>query len=322
MSEQISGEDKVARPELTMQESEYPITRDGVTIAGSLTAPKSGGICPLVICAHGTGKHDRNEGVLHVFDAVAAEMAEHGVATYRFDKRGAGKTRGDYNSLAYSDFYRDFEAVFDHFHHDRSDRFSHIIALGHSEGTMMAAELATKRPVDGIVLLAPFIESMEKILMDQANKGDEAVTRMHGIGGMLTRLAVRLFGKPSDQQRKLIERLKSTKGDRFRYRFQTFQARHLRELLALDPEAIYRQVEVPALIIGGAKDAQCNPGDVGKIAEILGAHAEANLLPELSHLLRSDPGTGSFETYRDQLKRPVEPEVLRLISGWMARFGT
>ncbi|MCB1516164.1 MAG: alpha/beta fold hydrolase [Hyphomicrobiaceae bacterium] len=305
----------------TMQESEYAIESHGGPIAGSLTAPM-GGTCPLVICAHGTGQHDRNEGVLHVFDAIAGELAGHGVATYRFDKRGAGKTRGDYDALAYSDFYRDFEAIFDHFDRNRSDRFSHIIALGHSEGTMMAAELATKRPVDGVVLLAPFIENMEKILMDQAKRGEEAVVRMRGIGGMLTRLAVRLFGKPSDQQRKLIDRLKSTEGDTFRYRFQTFQARHMRELLALDPEAIYRQVEVPALIIGGAKDAQCNPDDVGKIAGILGARAEAHLLPDLSHLLRNDVGTGSFETYRDQLKRPVEHDVLRLISGWIAQFGT
>ena len=78
-------------------------------------------------------------------------------------------------------------------------------------------------------------------------------------------------------------------------------------------EQKYRQSNVPALLIGGSKDFQCDPRDVVKIENIYGGSAEAHIVEDMSHLLRKEEGEPSVFNYRVQLKETIMPEVLEFI---------
>ncbi len=41
-------------------------------------------------------------------------------------------------------------------------------------------------------------------------------------------------------------------------------------------------------------------------------------MPDLSHLLRPGPGWADVRGYRRSVRQPVSPEVLRLITAWVA----
>lgn len=41
-------------------------------------------------------------------------------------------------------------------------------------------------------------------------------------------------------------------------------------------------------------------------------------VPDLTHLLRPDPGTPSLRTYKQQVRQPVDPRVLNLVGQWLS----
>ena len=98
-----------------------------------------------------------------------------------------------------------------------------------------------------------------------------------------------------------------------------FFFKHYDIFSAIFLEQIYRQCDVPALLIGGSKDIQCDPYDVMKIKNIYGGIAEAHIVEKMSHLLRKEEEDPSVFNYHAQLKQTIMPEVLELIDAWLQR---
>jgi hypothetical protein len=46
---------------------------------------------------------------------------------------------------------------------------------------------------------------------------------------------------------------------------------------------------------------------------------EPHLVPDLTHLLRAEPGQPSLSTYKHQIAQPVDLRVLQIISEWLGR---
>jgi len=70
-----------------IEEVEFP--SHGVTLAGSIAWPGDGVVRAAVVFIHGSGKQERNL-------ALAARFAEAGIAALVYDKRGVGKSGGEY----------------------------------------------------------------------------------------------------------------------------------------------------------------------------------------------------------------------------------
>ena len=70
---------------------------DGVTLAGTLTWPASGGRCKAVVLVSGRGGQDRNNTFSEhkTFFVLADYLARHGIATLSVDDRGVGKYGGN-----------------------------------------------------------------------------------------------------------------------------------------------------------------------------------------------------------------------------------
>ena len=252
-----------------MRETEITVNNGPLRLAGTLALPDVAGPVPLVLFLAGSGPLDRDENLrtqkLDVFNTLAADLARRGIASFRYDKRGVGKSTGSYHDAGHSDLLDDAAVVLRHF--DGKD-FGRRFLVGHSEGTALAAELSLIQPVDGLVLLSPFIQGGESMLIAQAARIEDAFRTLPGLLGLINRAAIGLLGSPVVHQQRLIARLKSTTEPSFRHGLRRIEAKSLREMMALDMPAIYARVTTPMLIVGGGKDVQCDPGDVTRIAAV------------------------------------------------------
>jgi pimeloyl-ACP methyl ester carboxylesterase len=148
-----------------------PIEVKGGQLRGKLLLPKGWGPYPLVIIVPGSGTTDmdgNNYAVPGKSDAylqLALALREAGVASFRFDKRGAGESyalAGPESDSRFDDFIEDAEAVVYLFLEDR--RFSRITVLGHAEGGLVAAS-ALNRLGAGDAILEARVREVSLILL-------------------------------------------------------------------------------------------------------------------------------------------------------------
>lgn len=257
-----------------MVEKEFVITSNGHALSGTLCLPTDVGRYPTVLMVHGTGPNDRDENIpgqkLDVFNMIARTLAAHGVASLRYDKRGCGKSSGDYYVTGHFDLVGDAVSWIDALTQQSENCDpNRLFVLGHSEGCIIAPQVYAQRPrVAGLILLCPFVDDMENILVKQARQIEAEFASTPGVSGFFRKILGRVLGFSVASQLKLIQRLKTSEQAVFRSGLEKIPAKALRELLTLKPREIFAQVQCPLLLIGGEKDLQCDPADVGRIAEI------------------------------------------------------
>lgn len=90
-----------------MQEQEVRIQSGEVELIGILCSPDGTGKFPAVLMVHGRGPLDRDENMkgqqLNIFNAIAHVLAQRGIASLRYDKRGYGASSGDFMSAGHAD---------------------------------------------------------------------------------------------------------------------------------------------------------------------------------------------------------------------------
>jgi pimeloyl-ACP methyl ester carboxylesterase len=283
------------------------IASDGTPLAGTLSVPDGAGPHPAVLLLHGSGRLDRdgNAGRLkqNLGPVLAGSLARQGIASLRYDRRGVGASPGDWLATGFTDNRDDAAAALDALA-ARPDIRS-VGVVGHSEGALHAMSLGSRPGVAAVVLLAGFARTGEDALRWQA----EAVAR--GLPAPLrplARLAVRR-----------VIRLRSPGPDVVRVAGKPVNARWTREMLGHDTRSDLARIRVPVLAVTGEKDIQVDPGDLQRIHALVQGAAEVRRVPGLTHLLRRDPGRPSILFYPRQLRRPVDDELVRTTTSWLAR---
>jgi len=271
---------------------------------------------------HGSGPLDRNANMpgqqLDIFNAIAAALDAAGISSYRYDKRGCGQSGGRYDSVSFTDLIKDACAAVDML--ASIPEVDGVVLLAHSEGTMIAPVVAhLKLEVSGLILLCPTIQSVEETLMRQAEHLAKMVEQMPGARGVVTRLFARMRGGILKQQRTLIDRTKAAKNDACRSKGQSVPTELLRGLLAHDPISWIKKVQVPTLAISGTKDIQCPPGDAQMIKDLAQGPVECHCLSDLTHILRADSASGTFDRYADLMAKKLDPRVPQLCIDWILR---
>jgi alpha-beta hydrolase superfamily lysophospholipase len=305
-----------------MAATEVRFESQGHALAGSLTLPDQGDPVAAALMLHGSGPLDRDENTrrqrLDIFNVLAEALAGSAIASLRYDKRGCGGSKGNYSATGFHDLIEDATAAFD-------TLSSHVplrplFLLGHSEGTLLAPALAARRgEVAGLVLLCPTVAPMEVTLMAQAARLATEVRTLPGLSGIVARAYFALRGGVAHTQRRLIERVRSSKEDTLRAGLARIPAKWLRELLAHDPEAAVTRLTAPVLCISGGKDIQCDPQDGHRIAALAKAPVDVHIVPDLTHILRRDDQPASFMRYRALLAQPMDAAVVDLACDWLLR---
>ncbi|WP_328615470.1 alpha/beta hydrolase [Amycolatopsis sp. NBC_00355] len=282
---------------------------DGLRLAGTLTLPAGAGPHPAVLLLHGSGRLDRDANTGRVRTGygppLAAALADAGIASLRYDRRGVGATPGDWRATGFTDNRRDAAAAVRALAARPDIRADAVGVVGHSEGAVHAMALGAHADVAAVVLLAGF-----------ARLGEDALRRQAGMIvrdlPAFARPMVRAFGE------RQLARLKKSDADVTRVAGVPVNARWTRELLAHDPRPDLAGIRVPVLAITGGKDVQVDAADLDEIRRLVPGEAEVHRIADLTHLLRRDPGRASVRSYPRQLRRPVDSDLLTQVSGWLA----
>jgi fermentation-respiration switch protein FrsA (DUF1100 family) len=118
------------------------------------------------------------------------------------------------------------------------------------------------------------------------------------------------------------ERLRRTTTDVARLGGIRVNAKWFREFLDHDAAADLARLRAPVCAVTGDKDLQVDPDDLDRMAALVPAPVETHRLPGVTHLLRREAGPASLRTYKKQARRPVEPEVVQIVTDWLARRAT
>lgn len=302
----------------TLTETELEFTVDDVRLAGTLALPGSAPVAAALLVP-GSGPVDRDSDHprmrLGITRALAHALAGAGVASLRYDKRGVGRSGGDFLSAGLSDNMTDAAAALGALRERLPG--TPVVVVGHSEGAIIATRIAAEEPsLAGAVLLAAPAVDGERMLAWQTRQIVPTMPRF--VRGVLRLLRIDLVAR----QRRNVERFRESTTDVIRLEGRRVNAKWHRELIAHDPVPDLARIEVPVLAITGDHDLQVDPDDLERIAGTVVGPVEIERPERLTHLLRRDPGdTASFAAYRSLVAKPVDADLLQRVAGWVAARG-
>jgi dienelactone hydrolase len=151
----------------TTEEVTFTNAKAGATLAGTLTVPKGGAKCVMIMVT-GSGPENRDEEVYahKPFAVIADRLARAGIATLRYDDRATGQSvGGDMKNATSADLAEDAAAGIEWLRAQK--RFKKVGLLGHSEGGLIAFMLGAQKKVDFIVSLAGPAVKGDSILLAQ-----------------------------------------------------------------------------------------------------------------------------------------------------------
>jgi alpha-beta hydrolase superfamily lysophospholipase len=300
-----------------MEEKEIQFKSGELQLAGTMALPSTSGQFPGVLFITGSGQVDRNENHqkihLNAFYDISHYLAQNGIASLRYDKRGVGQSEGDYWSTGFNDHVQDALAALQYLKQQETIRTNSIFILGHSEGAVIAAKIAGNGAnVAGVILLSGSAQSGEAVLKWQAK---QVAKGLKGINGWLIR---KLHIDVAKAQQKQIDKIKQSNKDWYRQQLVAkVNAKWLREFMAYDPSEDFPRITVPVLAITGSKDVQVNPADLERMASLVNAPIEQHLIPGMTHLLRVVDGDAGISDYTEEIKEPIEPQVLEIVLHWL-----
>ena len=280
----------------------------------------------------GSGQQNRDEEVFEhkPFAVIADYLARNGIASFRYDKRGVGKSTGDILNATTADFANDAEAVMNWIRENK--QFGKVGILGHSEGGLIAYMLGAGNDTpDFIVSIAgPAVQGKEIIawqnkvaLMNSgfsepdAEKFRNALTKVFEYklknpdSTSINQELIDEFysdSKINPLNAKLVASLKSVLTAKANNHWMLF-------FLGYNPAKDLKLLKIPAFIIYGEKDQQVPPELNYDLATKLAPKAKVIIYPGLNHLMQHAI-TGRVEEYKI-IEETFAPEVLDDITSFI-----
>ncbi len=286
-------------------------------LPGTLAMPKGDGPFPTVVLVHGSGPHDRDEsiGPNKPFLDIARGLAAQGVAVLRYEKRSKARPQDfSVESGASGVFGVDDETTndavlaVDALRKTEGIDPERVFVLGHSQGGMMAPRIAAvSGHVAGLVLMAAPARSLLDIVIEQNR-----------------RLAVLDDGSTSDAERDAINTLvqqvaatRDTATDATTKTVMGLPAGYWRSIDAVDPVAEAKAVDLPMLVLQGARDIQVVDADWQRWRGGFhdNARVEFRLYETLNHLGITGEGDGNIAEYANP--GHVDPQLIDDVATWV-----
>ncbi len=325
------------RPPFPYDSEEVSFKDGDVEISGTLTLPKNNRSCPAVILLHGSGPHERDETIFFhkPFLVLADYLTKRGIGVLRYDKRGCGKTTGDYKKSTSTDFADDGLAAVNFL--KKTDRVSptKIGLVGHSEGGLLAPIIANKSTdVSFIVMMAGAALPGDEILIDQVKKLGESEGMTKERLALECELARKTYAilKAEPDDKLAVEKIKemnrlnrseaSTMGGDLDGQLAVMTSPWYRYFISSDPRPMLSKVQVPMLAINGDHDTQVLATEnLAAITKAVESNGNKKLtvvnLPGLNHLFQTCT-TGLPGEYAT-IEETISPKALTVIGDWIAK---
>jgi pimeloyl-ACP methyl ester carboxylesterase len=250
-----------------------------------LTTPKVFTKGPVALIIAGSGPTDRNGNNPTMtndgYKKLAYELASNGIASIRYDKRGIAESTAAVESESNLVFYDYVQDAKDWIQLAKQDkRFTQVVVIGHSEGSMIGILAAEK--ADKFISVAGPGRGIGVVLKEQLGAQPKAV---------------------QDEAFPIIDRL--TKGEKvepispammplFRPSVQPYMISWLK----YDPTVELKKLKIPVLIIQGTTDIQVSAEDA-KLLSAAKPDAKLLIINKMNHILRTAEAdrTANLATY-------------------------
>jgi pimeloyl-ACP methyl ester carboxylesterase len=274
------------------------------SISGTLTTPVNvSGKIPVVLIIAGSGPTDRdgNSAKLglngNTYKMLANELGKNNIATLRYDKRLVGQSVSTTKEkeLRFEDYVDDAVGLINQLSEDQ--RFSKVIVLGHSEGSLVGILSIRDQPVNAFISVAGAGRSADIIVTEQMKSQPKYVA--DNFKTMLDSLKKGKFTENIDPKIYAIAR-----PDIQPYLMSWFRYSPAREL---------KKAKVPVLILQGTNDIQVPATDADLLKKAK-SDAVLTIIPGMNHILKEAPADReqNLATY-SKPDLPLKPELVTAI---------
>lgn len=267
---------------------------------GSLVLPRVSERVPVVLLIAGSGPTDRNGnnpmGHNDSLRLLAQALAQQGIASLRYDKRGIAQSRpaAPHEETLTIEQYAD-DAVRWAQKLGADSRFSRVVLVGHSEGALVATLAANRSGAAVLVTIAGSGRPLDQVLDDQ--------------------LSTRLTPDLMTESRNILDALKAGRpypivDPQLQVIFRPSVQPFLMSWLRHDPAKALAAVHIPTLIVQGDHDAQVGVADA-KALQAAQPDARLRIIGGMNHVLRITPK--EFELQRASYDDPRLPVARALV---------
>ena len=266
---------------VSAQQREVVVECEWGNISATIDMPDAGSNTAVLIVA-GSGPTDRNGNSgaglnTYSYKMLGETLAHSGYAVMRYDKRGIGGSpipAEDVPNLVFEDYIDDARACANFL---RAEGFERVIVAGHSEGGLIALQLAAEEAccLDGGVLLGAPGYNMAEILNYQLSQ--QLVPAYMGLMVKSTAIINSLKAGRMVAQEDIPAELMSL----FHPTVQPFIISNMR----YEPTELAAKCRVPMLIVSGGRDIQVS---VSNGERLHGANpaAEHRMFENMTHVLK------------------------------------
>jgi len=273
-------------------------------IQGTLTVAQNVKTSPVVLIIAGSGPTDRNcnspaLGVqTNTYKMLAEGFAQNNISTLRYDKRGIGDSKSAMTSeseLRFDIYINDVVAWINLLKSDK--RFSKVIVLGHSEGSLMGMIAAEQAKAGGYISISGPGKSADKILQEQLKKQLPPQLMIES-NQILESL----------RKGETVANVNPTLAAIYRPSVQPYMISWIK----YDPSLEIKKLKVPVLIIQGTTDLQVTVEDA-KLLSAAKPDAKILIIDNMNHVLKESDAnaTTNMATYTN----PTLPLKTGLMDG-------
>jgi len=267
-----------------------------------LTTPPNVERPPVALLIAGSGSIDRDGNGPQLKPAtlkkLADDLAAHGIASLRYDKRGAKGWKpafGKPEDFRFKDYVEDAVSLVDFLR----GKFARIVLVGHSEGGLVAILTARKVPVDRLVLLVTSARKQGDLLKAQLEK-KLPPQKFEPIARAIDNIMAGQTVDPPPEGLPIAPAMQSGIASAFNE----------------DPIDPLKQIIIPTLIVGGGRDRQLPRLDLIAL-ETAAPAAKTLWLPDMNHVLVDViDDDDDLKSYNDPA-RPLDPDLIDAVSAFI-----
>ncbi|MBX0358060.1 alpha/beta hydrolase [Halobacillus sp. Nhm2S1] len=246
---------------------------------GELLLPDYEGPQPVALIIPGSGPTDRNgnsqgAGSNNSLKLLAESLADKGIASLRYDKRGAGKNMNAVtgnSEMRFEVFIDDAKQWLETLEDDK--RFTNIAVIGHSQGSLVGMIAAGAETTEAFISLAGAGQTIDHVLEKQL--GDS-------LPEDLFKESQTILGEM--REGKTVPEVSQSLQGVFAPDVQPF----LLSWMAYDPAEQLAELDVPTLIVNGTNDIQV-PESEAQLLKKAEPEAELMLVEGMNHVLKEAP---------------------------------
>jgi uncharacterized protein len=264
---------------------------------------------PVALLIAGSGSTDRDGNAPQAKPATLKKLADglaaQGIASLRYDKRGAGGWKaafGKPEDFRFTDYVSDAAALVDYLRGSR--KFSRVVVVGHSEGGLVAILAAQQVPIDRLVLLATAARKQGELLKAQLEK-QLPPDKLEPIEKAIDAIMAGQIVDPPPEGLAIPPAMQPGIASAF----------------TQDPMAPMQKINIPTLVVAGGRDRQLARLDFLALTTADFA-AKTLWLPDMNHVLVDVTDDADDLASYNQAERPLDPTLIDAVATFISEKET